>query len=94
MKPLDPVLVATLPETAGLEILEATMETTVVALFAAYPRLARDEHPPGSCSDEPSACCVAATIVDLIHQLDEVIIHYRDLVEAELDADRHFMPPF
>ncbi len=94
MKALDPVLVASLPETAVLDILAATLETAIIALLAAHPRLQRDDHPPGWCATEPAACCLADAIIELVYQLDNAIIHYRDVVEAELDAESRLMPPF
>lgn len=95
MKMLEPSLVASLPETAVLDLVAGALETAIVALLAVHPSLDRGSHPAGCCShNDPSACCLADAIIELIYQLDNAIIHYRDFVEAELEAEQLAEPPF
>jgi hypothetical protein len=86
MTGLDPHAVAETPQLAILELLGAMIETGIVALLAAHPLLDR-HHPARWCQpDAPSACCFAAAVVDLLYQLDDALIQYRDLLDAELHA--------
>jgi hypothetical protein len=94
MRVLDPSFVASAPEIAVLEMLGDVCETAIISLIAAHPCLEGD-HSQQSCSrDARSPCCLANSIIDLLADLDDAMIDYRDVVEAELDAElRHQDPP-
>ncbi len=93
MKPLDPTLAAAVPELVVLDILGAMIESTIIALLAAHPRLQHGDHPARWCSPEaPSTCCRADAIIDLLYQLDDAIIAYLQLLDVELAEP--FDPPF
>ena len=81
---LDPALVRSAPEMASLEILALVLRATLVALTAAHPCLESD----GSQCGALAPCRLAEAIHDGIHELDNAIIHYRAVVEDELDSER------
>jgi hypothetical protein len=87
---LDPTVVRSAPELAAIEILSDVLEVAIVALIASHPCLEHDR--PCHCPLAP--CSLADAIFNRIYELDNAIIHYRDVVERELYAEENFDPQF
>ena len=85
-----PVLVRSAPELASIDILAGVLEATIVALIASHPCLEIECR----CVRPLAPCTLAVAILEHIYQLDNAIIHYRAVVEVELEAERRGEPPF
>jgi hypothetical protein len=81
---LDPALVRSAPEMASLEILALVLQASLVALTAAHPCLESDGPPYGALAP----CRLAEAIHNGIDELDNAIIHYRNVAEHELDSEQ------
>ena len=94
MRPLDPSLVASLPEIAVLDLLASVSEMAAIALLAAHPCLEREDHAAHRLSadaqppDAQPACCLADALNETFDVLTCAVAHYRTLVEGELARER------
>lgn len=82
MTTVNPQLVAAAPELAILDLVADAIETSIIAILAQYPCLADCQ--PRSCCDTTRHCRLAETITDRLYELDNAIIHYRNVVEADV----------
>lgn len=82
---LDSALVRSAPEMASLEILALVLRASLVALTAAHPCLESD----GPRCSALAPCRLAEAIHDGIDELDNAILRYRAVVEADLDREQN-----
>lgn len=87
MTALHPELVAAAPELAILDLLTDAIETSIIAMLAQYSCLADCQ--PRWCCTTTRHCRLADTIFDRLYELDNAIIHYRNVVEADVLGDHH-----
>lgn len=79
---MNPELVAAAPELAILDLLTDAIETSIIAMRAQYPCLADCQS--RWCCTTTEHCSLAETIIDRLYELNNAIIHYRNVVEADL----------
>ena len=87
MTTVSPELVAAAPELAILDLLTDAIDTSIIALLAQYACLADDD--PRWCCTTTMHCRLAETVIDRLYELNNAIIHYRNVVEADVFSDHH-----
>ncbi len=87
MSTVNPGLVAAAPELAILDLVADAIETSIIAILAEYPCLADDQR--RSCCVTTMHCRLAETVIDRLYALDNAIIHYRNVVEADVLSEHH-----